>query len=220
MSEEMKMNQRDEAEALLPFYLNGTLTGADLAMVEDWLANDPAAEEALAEAGSELEFLSDENEKLRPAPDAFKRFSEALEKEPGPAVSPVSWLASFMKKTFAIPAPLVWAGAAAALAAIVFAANVSDRTTVNDIEVAGANSADNAPFVLVTFKPDAKMADIAALLTAAKAQIGEGPASGSTFKIILPVTSVADYDQQAAALAASPLVDQIIPGRKPDAAEK
>jgi hypothetical protein len=143
-----------------------------------------------------------------------------LEKEAGPAVSPVSWFASFMRKTFTIPAPLVWASAAAALVAIVFAANVSDRTTINEIEVAGANTAANAPFVLAVFKPDAKLSDIAALLTASKAQIAEGPGSGNTFKIILPATSVADYDQQAAALAASPLVDQIIPGRKPDAANK
>jgi anti-sigma factor RsiW len=220
MSEETPMNRRDEAEALLPFYVNGTLSGADLQLVEDFLANDPAAAEALAEANAELEFFSEENEKLRPAPDAFKRFADALEKEPGHAVSPVSWLASFMKKTFTIPAPLVWASAAAALGAIMFAANLTDRTGMNDIEVAGANAAANAPFVLAVFKPDAKLSDIAALLEANKAQIAEGPASGNTFKIILPVASIADYDRQAAALAASPLVDQIIPGRKPDAAEK
>jgi anti-sigma-K factor RskA len=220
MSKETPMNRRDEAEALLPFYLNGTLSGGDLKLVEDWLANDPAASEALAEASAELEFFTEENEKLRPSPDAFKRFSEALEKEPGSAVSSVSWFASFMKKTFAIPAPLVWASAAAALVAIVFAANVSDRTTTNDIEVAGANTAANAPFVLAVFTPEAKLSDIAALLLASKAQIAEGPTSGNTFKIILPATSVADYDQRAAALAASPLVDQIIPGRKPDAAKK
>ncbi len=155
-----------------------------------------------------------------PQPDAFKRFSEALEKEAGPAVSPVSWLAAFMKKTFAIPAPLVWAGAAAALVAVVFTANITDRTGSNDIEVAGANSAANAPFVLISFKPDAKMSDIAALLQSANAQIGEGPASGGIFKIVLPATSVEDYDQQTRALAASPLVDQVIPGRKPDAEGK
>ena len=37
------MTSRDEIETLLPFYLNGTLSGDDLAKVEDWLANDPAA---------------------------------------------------------------------------------------------------------------------------------------------------------------------------------
>jgi anti-sigma-K factor RskA len=220
MSKGTPMNRRDEVEALLPFYLNGTLTDADLKLVEDWLANDPAAAEALAEANAELEFFSEENEKLRPSPDAFKRFSDALEKEAGPAVSPVSWFASFMRKTFTIPAPLIWAGAAAALVAIVFTANISDRSRLNDIEVAGAGDATNVPFVLVSFKPDAKMSDIAALLLSANAQIGEGPASGGIYKIILSATDVTDYDLRAAALSASPLVDQVIPGRKPDAAEK
>ena len=55
MSEDIKMTRRDEIETLLPFYLNGTLSGAELALVEDWLANDPGAEAALLEAESELE---------------------------------------------------------------------------------------------------------------------------------------------------------------------
>lgn len=220
MSEKTPMNNRDDVETLLPFYLNGTLTGADLEMVEHWLASDPAAQSALTEAASELEFVSEENEHLRPSADALKRFSDALEKEGGPAVSPVSWFSSFMRKTLTIPAPLVWASAAAALVAIVFAANISDRTQQNDIEVASATRYAEAPFVFATFKPEAKLSDIAALLTASKAQIVEGPASGNTFKIILSAATIPDYDHQAAALAASPLVDQIIPGRKPDAAEK
>ena len=40
MSEDKKMTRRDEMETLLPFYLNGTLSGADLALVEDLIAND------------------------------------------------------------------------------------------------------------------------------------------------------------------------------------
>ena len=41
MSEPEYMSRRDELETLLPFYLNGTLDGADLAAVEEWLASDP-----------------------------------------------------------------------------------------------------------------------------------------------------------------------------------
>ena len=37
------MSRRDEIETLLPFYLNGTLSGDDLDAVEEWLATDPAA---------------------------------------------------------------------------------------------------------------------------------------------------------------------------------
>ena len=40
-SETGKMSSRDELEALLPFYLNGTLDEVDLASVDEWLATDP-----------------------------------------------------------------------------------------------------------------------------------------------------------------------------------
>ena len=68
----------------------------------------------------------------------------------------------------------------------------------------------------MTFKPEAKLADIATLLQTSGGQITEGPKSGNTFKIVLPVTSVADYDRISGELTKSPLVDQVIPGRKPD----
>ena len=116
MSGDRDMTRRDEIETLLPFYLNGTLAGGDLAAVEDWLANDPNAETALFEAGGELALINADNEALRPHPNAFKRFSEALEREAGPAISPVSRLTAWLGKSFAVPAPLVWATAAAAFA--------------------------------------------------------------------------------------------------------
>jgi anti-sigma-K factor RskA len=219
MSEDNKMTRRGEIETLLPFYLNGTLSGADLALVEDWLANDPNAEAALLEAEDEFSMIVSDNEALRPRPDAFKRFSDALEKEAGPAVSPVSRLSAWLGRTFAVPAPLVWASAAAMLALVVVTAGNLGRQPQNDIEVAGSQAADNAAFVLVSFKPDAKMADIAVLLKASGAQISEGPSAAGAFKISVSAKTIADYDAVSAALAKSPLVETVIPGRKPDAAK-
>jgi anti-sigma-K factor RskA len=219
MSKEANMTRRDQVETLLPFYLNGTLSGSDLAMVEDWLANDPNAEAALAGAESELAFVTSDNEALRPNPNAFKRFSDALEKEAGPAVSPVSRLSAWLRGTFAIPAPLVWASAAAMLALIVVSAGNLGRPRQNDIEIAGSGAADNATFVLVTFKPDAKLSDIAALLKGSGAQMADGPSASGAFKIIVSAATIADYDAVTAALSKSPLVGTLIPGRKPDAAK-
>ena len=65
MSEE-DMSRRDEIEALLPFYLNGTLSDAELAQVEAWLGSDPAALAALEQAELELSAASDANEAIRP----------------------------------------------------------------------------------------------------------------------------------------------------------
>ena len=219
MSEDTKMNRRDEIETLLPFYLNGALSGADLALVENWLANDPSAEAALMAAEDELSLIVSENEAVRPHPNAFKRFSEALEKETGAAVSPVSRFSAWLGKTFVIPAPLVWASAAAFLAMVAVNVVMQDRPALNDIEVAGSGEMDDAAFVLVTFKPDAKLSDIAALLKASGAQMAEGPGASGAFKITVSAATLADYDTASAALARSPLVQSLIPGRKPDAAK-
>ena len=54
MSAAEKMSRRDEMETLLPFYLNGSLEGAELEAVEEWLSSDPAAMAALGEAEAEF----------------------------------------------------------------------------------------------------------------------------------------------------------------------
>lgn len=213
------MRSRDEIETLLPFYLNGTLSGDDLAKVEDWLANDPDAETALFEAESELALITSDNEALRPHPNAFKRFSDALEKETGPQVSPVSRLSAWLGRTFAVPAPLVWAAAAAVFALAVVTAGNLGRLAPDDIEIAGSGETDNAAFLLVTFKPDARLAEIAALLQASGARIADGPSAAGAFKISVSAATIADYDAISAALTKSPLVETLIPGRKPDAAK-
>lgn len=211
------MTHRDQMETLLPFYLNGTLSGEDLRQVEEWLANDPAAEEALLAAESELSLITDVNDAYRPLADAFTRFSEQLEKESAPRVSPLSRLSAFFARTFAIPAPLLLATATAVLALMIVSVNNMGGGTSDDIQVAGADDTANAPFVLITFAPTATLADIAKLLEENAAQIAAGPISGSTFKVALTVDTVTKYDQQSKQLAASPLVENLITGKKPDA---
>jgi hypothetical protein len=217
MSTEPNMTHRDQMETLLPFYLNGTLSGEDLRKVEEWLANDPAAEEALLAAESELSLITDVNDAYRPPTDAFTRFSEQLEKEAAPSVSPLSRLSTFFARTFAIPAPLLLATATAVLALMIVSVNNLGGGMSDDIQVAGAGDTANAPFVLITFAPTATLADIAKLLEENAAQIAGGPISGSTFKVALSVDTATQYDQQSKQLAASPLVENLITGKKPDA---
>ena len=217
MSTEPNMTHRDEMETLLPFYLNGTLSGEDLRQIEDWLANDPAAEEALLAAESELALVTDANDAFRPRADAFKRFSESLGNEAAPRVSPVSRLSAFFARTFAIPAPLLLAAVTAALALMIVSVNNIGVRTSDDIQVAGAGDRAIAPFVLITFAPTATLADIAKLLEENAAQIAGGPVSGSTFKVALSADTAAQYDLLSKQLAASPLVEKLITGKKPDA---
>ena len=181
MSASEDMSRRDELEALLPFYLNGTLEGPDLAAVEEWLAGDPAALAALEEAEAEFSGASAANEAIRPPADALSRFSRALEAEAGPARAPeaTSCVAQLWNRFMAVPVGVAWAAAAAALAFILVQAVLEPGRRGADFEIAGSDeNLATMPFAFVTFKPDARMADIAAFLAGNGAAIVSGPAAG------------------------------------------
>lgn len=204
---------RDELEALLPFYLTGTLEGADLAAVEDWLANDPAAALALEEAEAELAGTSAANAEIRPPADALSRFAKALDAEAGPQRAP-SLFARLWDAFWAIPASVAWAVAAAAVA-LILVQTVMEPGGREPLQVAGTEAGD-LPFALVTFKPEATLADVAAFLAAEGATIVSGPAAGGVFKIGIPAETAADYDRIVGHIAAQPFADTVLPGRKPD----
>jgi anti-sigma-K factor RskA len=212
------MSHRDEMEALLPFYLNGTLDGADLAAVEAWLANDPAGADALEEAEAELFGAAAANEALRPPADALGRFSKALEEEAGPARASgsVAVFAGLWQRIAGLPSGLAWATAAAAIALVLVQAVVDDGRRGTGYEIAGEeNDLRALPFALVVFKPDAAMAEISAFLDANDAVIAGGPTAGGVFRIALPVKTVADYDRVLALIAAAPFAQSVTAGRKP-----
>ena len=219
-SPENDMSRRDELEALLPFYLNGTLDGQDLAAVEEWLASDPAAMAALEEAEAEFSGAAAANDAIRPPADALSRFSKALDAEAGseswPArVAAPSALALLWSGFMAIPASFAWAAAAAAVALVLVQTVMEPGGRGGPVEIAGSGQAD-LPFALVTFKPNARIADIAAFLSGQGAALVSGPAPGGMFKIGIPVKTAADYDRIVGLIAAQPFADTVLTGRKPD----
>lgn len=218
MSAAEKMSRRDEIETLLPFYLNGTLEGAELATVEDWLASDPAAPAALEAAEAEFSGTMASNEAIRPPADALSRFSRLLDAEAGPVREPQvqSLLARAWQRFMGVPVGVAWAAAAAMLAFIVVQGVVAPSGTGSDIQVAGAGDEQSKlPFALVTFKPDARMSDIATLLGDNGAAIIDGPTASGVFRIAIPAETVADYDRIVGLIAAAPFADTVTAGRKP-----
>src|SRR5262245_10804605 len=137
MSEDRNMSRRDEMEALLPFYLNGTLSGDDLSAVEEWLTSDPEAAIALEEAEAEFSGTLAANEAVRPPAGALGRFSEALGREPQRGDSKKSWFAEAWARMAGLPATVAWATAAAALALLVVQTAVTFTGRGGDISVAG-----------------------------------------------------------------------------------
>jgi hypothetical protein len=212
-----EMSRRDEMELLLPFYLNGTLSGDDLAAVEKWLASDPAAIAALEEAEAEFSGTFASNEAVRPPADALSRFARALDAEAGPARAPAepSLAARLWERFMAVPVTVAWAAAAAAVALVLVQAVVQPGGRGSDFEIAGSADLAKLPFVFVSFKPDARMADVTKFLADNGAVIIAGPAAGGTFKIGIPAETVADYDRIVGHIAAQPFADSVVPGRKP-----
>jgi anti-sigma-K factor RskA len=210
-----KMSRRDELEALLPFYLNGTLEGEDLAAVEAWLTSDPAAMAALGEAEAEFSGTTAANEAIRPPADALSRFSKALDAEAGPAraAAPCA-LARLWVGFMAIPAGFAWAAATAAVVLVLVQTVMEPGGPGGPVEIAGTE-AQNMPFALVTFKPDARIADISAVLSGQGAVILSGPAGGGVFKIGVPAKTAADYDRVVGLIAAQPFAETVMAGRRP-----
>lgn len=218
MSGEKKtMRGRDELEALLPFYLNGTLSGEDLRAVEDWLAADAEALAALAEADMEAAETSAVNEAIRPPADALARFNRALEGEAGPAsAASGNPFAALWQRLVALPAGLAWATAALAVALVLYQAVYGGIREQGGVEIAGTEQDEaKRPFALVVFRADARMADIGAFLTANGAAIVGGPTATGVFRVAIPGETGAEYDRLVALVAAQPFVEQVTPGRRP-----
>jgi len=218
MSEAGKLSRRDELEALLPFYLNGTLAGDDLKAIEDWLESEPDAVAALAEAELEFAGATEGNEAIRTPADALSRFSRQLDAVAGPVreSSGESWLAAAWRRLMGVPAGFAWATAAAAIALLLVQAVVDRAGLENGFEIAGSeDDLSKAPFALIAFHADARMAEVAAFMSSNGAAIIGGPTASGVFKVALPAATVSDYDKLFSLIAAQPFVESAIPGRKP-----
>jgi hypothetical protein len=113
-----------------------------------------------------------------------------------------------------IPASVAWAAATAAVVLVLVQAAMELSGRGGQVEIAGTEAQD-MPFALVTFKPDARIADISAVLSGQGAVILSGPAPGGVFKIGIPAATPADYERIVGLIAAQPFADTVAAGRKP-----
>ena len=218
MSAAEKMSRRDEMETLLPFYLNGSLEGAELEAVEEWLATDPAALAALGEAEAEFSSTAASNEAIRPPADALSRFARALEPRPVQRARRrrrPGWRERGAASWRCPPASpglrprLCWR--------LWWCSRLSSPAACDsDFEIAGQQGdLAKMPFALVKFKPDAKMADIVAFLGEHQLKIAGGPTAEGVFRLGIPATTAADYEKVLGLIAAQPFADAVVEGRKP-----
>jgi hypothetical protein len=207
----LRGSPHEQAQQLLPWYVNGTLEADEAAMVEGHLAEcaecraDLAAEQALSREVAALP-LDVEH--------AWSLLSDRIDAAGPPRrlAEPVPFLRRRVAMGWALGGPLAAAAAVAFAVAVVPGAPSPAGETYRALGSAPTAAPGNA---LVMFRPDARDSDLRAALTKAGARIVDGPtASGAYVLRIAPASRAQALD----ALRATPqivLAEPIDPGSQP-----
>jgi len=194
MNTNTKLPERDEIEAMLPWFAAGTLSRKDAARVEAALKNDPVLSQRFEMVREELGETIRVNEDLgAPSSRALKTLFEKIDRE-APRQQAVSFnligrisefVASFSPRT------LAYAGAVAALALLlqagIITSLVSDRGEANyrTVSVSPGQGTD----VHVRFAPAATATEITKFLEDNKAVVVDGP-KGGMYRLRLTATGM------------------------------
>jgi hypothetical protein len=186
MSKKMLEQEPSEIELLLPWHAAGTLNARDAKRVEEALARDPALARQYAAIREEYAETIGLNESLgAPSARAMQKLFAAIDAEP--AQHPPVWrnLSARFFGFFAglSPRTLAWSGSVAALALVLQAgvigtvlvknqpATFETASLSNNEPVTRGLGPEAPPRALVRFAPDARVADITALLDSYQASI-------------------------------------------------
>jgi anti-sigma factor RsiW len=189
-----------EVELLLPWHAAGTLNPRDARRVEEAMARDPELATQYAVIREEYAETIALNESLgAPSARAMTKLFAAIDSEPAPHRSRSLHLSTRISEFFASLSPrtLAWSAGLGALALLVQAGVIgavlvkSQSTSFQTASLStnqpitrdlGSASTTAPPRALVRFAPDARVADITALLDSYQASIIDG-AKGGMFRL-------------------------------------
>jgi hypothetical protein len=193
----MLEQEPSEIEMLLPWYAAGTLNARDARRVEEALAVDPELAKQYAVIREEYAETIDLNESLgAPSARAMQKLFAAIDAEPARQPSVSLNLAARVSGFFASLSPrtLAWSASLGALAlllqaGVIGAVLMKNQTATYQTASLSMNEpitrdlgAGTPPRALVRFTPDARVADITALLDNYQASIIDG-AKGGLFRV-------------------------------------
>jgi anti-sigma factor RsiW len=211
------MSERDEIEMLLPWYATGKLEAGDRAKVEAYLTIHPDMQSQLDMIADDMNATIELNEAAGSLPaGALNNLLENLDAQFGPEkkTSDKGWLATqFARLATAFEVPAVrYAGIAAAVVIAVQAATIGSLT-IGTKDPAGYQSAsskspagyqtasgpsenaeDKGPHLLVKFAPDAKAAEITALMEEIDGTIVSGPRAQGFYEIKLNKENISEAE--------------------------
>ncbi len=202
--------ERDEIEALLPWYATGRLEPEDVTRVETYLAGDPGMRkrlELVRKEQNETVYLNmSVNVEPHTSADQFMAMANGNGSARGGSTGLKAWLDRLFEMPFFGTAQLV--GMAAVLVvlvqavAIVMLAGSRDdgeyRQASGETQVISADS-----FVLVRFTDGASIGGIAKMLMDLNMTITDGPRAGGLFRIRIGAAdmSASDRERQIEALS-------------------
>jgi hypothetical protein len=192
-SKKMLEQEPSEIEMLLPWHAAGTLNARDARRVHDALARDPELARQYAAIQEEYAETIDLNESLgAPSARAMQKLFAAIDSEPARKPSASINLSARIIQFFATLSPrtLAWSASLGGLALLLQAGvigavlvknqNASYQTASLSMNgpVTRDLGAGASPRALVRFAPDARVADITALLDRYQASIVDGAKEG------------------------------------------
>jgi anti-sigma factor RsiW len=196
LSKKMLEQEPSEIELLLPWHAAGTLNARDARRVEEALANDPTLAKQYAAIRGEYEETIHLNESLgAPSARAMQKLFAAIDAEPARPVGPLplsARIATFFSSLS--PRTLAWSASLGAIALLLQAGIIGAvlmKTQTATFQTASLST--GAPITrelgaaapsraLVRFTPEARVADITALLDSYQASI-IGDARGGMFRL-------------------------------------
>lgn len=194
LSNRMLDQEPSEMEMLLPWHAAGTLSARDARRVEDALAHDPELARQYAVIREEYTETIGLNESLgAPSARAMHRLFAAIETEPTPEQRRSLDISTRIAGFFAglSPRTLAWSASLGAVllllqAGVIGAVLIKNESTIyqtaslspDEPAVTRELGLATPPRALVRFAPDARVADIMALLDAYQATIIDGVKGG------------------------------------------
>jgi hypothetical protein len=196
-SKKMLEQEPSEIEMLLPWHAAGTLNARDTRRVDEALARDPELVKQYAVIREEYAETIHLNESLgAPSARAMHKLFASIDSEPARRPSASLHLSARVAEFFATLSPrtLAWSASLGALAlllqaGVIGAVLVKNQTTSFQTASLSTNETitralgpEAPPRALVRFAPDARVADITALLDSYQASIVDG-AKGGMFRL-------------------------------------
>ena len=196
MSKQVLDQEPGEIEMLLPWHAAGTLNARDVRRVDEALARDPELARQYAVIREEYAETIHLNESLgAPSARAMQKLFAAIDAEPSRSPSKALAISARLSEFFASLSPrtLAWSASLGAVALLLQAGVIGAVLMKNQNGFQTASLSLNEPGTralgqeappraLVRFAPEARVADITALLDSYQASIVDG-AKGGLFRL-------------------------------------